>query len=61
MIIIRNKRIPIAGFSAMNILGILFVRKAARIDKETIRHEAIHTQQQYEIYVPHGYHCAHRL
>jgi hypothetical protein len=49
MLIIRNKRIPIAGFSAMNILGILFVRKEARIDKETIRHEAIHTAQQYEI------------
>lgn len=49
MIIIKNKHIPISGFSAMNILGILFVRSEAKIDKETYRHEAIHTEQQYEI------------
>lgn len=49
MLIIRNKHIPIAGFSAMNILGVLFVRKEAKINDETLRHEAIHTQQQYEI------------
>ena len=49
MKIIRNKLIPFKGFAAMNILGLLFVREEARIDAECIRHEAIHTVQQYEI------------
>lgn len=33
----------------MNILGVLFVRKYARLSEVTINHEAIHTAQQYEI------------
>jgi hypothetical protein len=49
MIIIRNNFIPFKGFSAMNILGVLFVRSKAKINETTIRHEAIHTAQQYEI------------
>jgi hypothetical protein len=51
MIIIRNNFIPFKGFSAMNILGVLFVRSKAKINETTIRHEAIHTRQQYEIMV----------
>lgn len=49
MKIIRNKLIPFKVFAVMNILGLLFVREEARIDAECIRHEAIHTVQQYEI------------
>jgi hypothetical protein len=49
MKIIRNKYIPFKGFSAMNILGFLFVRGEAKLSDQTIRHEAIHTAQQYEI------------
>lgn len=49
MIIIRNNFIPFKGFLAMNVLGVLFVRSKAKINETTIRHEAIHTAQQYEI------------
>lgn len=49
MKIIRNKHLPVKDFMCMNILGLLFVREEARIDTECIRHEAIHTAQQYEI------------
>lgn len=49
MKIIRNKYIPFKGFSAMNILGFLFVREEAELKDWVIRHEAIHTAQQYEI------------
>jgi hypothetical protein len=49
MKVIKNKFIPIGNFSAMNILGFLFIKEDTKITKELIRHEAIHTAQQYEI------------
>ena len=49
MIIIRNKLIPVKGFSMLNILGVVFVREGAEITPTRLRHEAIHTAQQYEI------------
>lgn len=39
MIIIRNNIIPFKGFSAINLFGILFVRKDAVISEKTINHE----------------------
>lgn len=33
----------------MNILGLLFVREEVVLDDEILNHEAIHTEQQYEI------------
>lgn len=51
MKIIRNKYIPFPGFKAVNIFGVLFVRKSARIDNVLIRHEKIHTSQMFEVTV----------
>lgn len=49
MKIIRNSIIPFKGFSAINILGILFCREGAKISERTIRHEQIHSMQQKEM------------
>lgn len=49
MLEIRNNFIPFNGFGAMNILGVLFVRGSYKVTNEVYCHEAIHTQQQYEI------------
>lgn len=49
MKIIRNNIIPPPGFKAINILGILFVRKNALIGSVTINHESIHTKQGKEL------------
>jgi hypothetical protein len=51
MIEIKNKFIPVKGFGAMNILGLLFVREDYTPNATTYRHEAIHTQQQRELLV----------
>lgn len=50
MKVIKNKFIPVGNFSAMNILGFLFIKEDTKITKELIRHEAIHSVQQYEIF-----------
>lgn len=49
MRVIRNRFIPFKGFRAINLLGILFVRKEARIDSVMMNHEEIHTQQMQEL------------
>lgn len=49
MIVIRNRFIPFKGFRAINVLGILFVRKEARIDPVMMNHEEIHTKQMQEL------------
>lgn len=49
MKIIKNKWIPFKGFACMNILGLLFVRTTTELPNKVIRHETIHTCQQYEI------------
>lgn len=50
MKIVYNNIIPFKGFKAMNILGLLFVRKKFKpIDKITINHERIHTAQMREL------------
>lgn len=53
MKIIRNNIIPVKGFKAINLFGILFVRGNAVINEKTLRHEHIHTMQMREmLYVP---------
>lgn len=53
MKIIRNNIIPFKGYAAINLFGILFVRKDANITKEMLNHEEIHTAQMKEmLYVP---------
>lgn len=49
MKIIRNNIIPFKGFKAINLFGVLFVRKNAFISDITINHEEIHTAQMKEL------------
>jgi len=51
MKIIRNKYIPFPGYKCINLFGILFARKKAKIDEVTINHEAIHSRQFVELMV----------
>lgn len=48
MKIVRNNIIPFKGFKAVNLFGILFVRKDAVIGSIDINHEEIHTEQMKE-------------
>ena len=40
-----NKIIPMKGYRAVNLFGIVFVRTGATMDDEDFNHEAIHTAQ----------------
>lgn len=53
MRIIRNNFIPLRGFKAINLFGILFVREDAAMDGKDFNHKEIHTAQMREmLYVP---------
>ena len=53
MIIIRNNIIPFKGFAAINLFGVLFVRKNVKLSEKLIIHESIHTAQMRELfYIP---------
>lgn len=51
MRIIENKILPPASYLAINIFGVLFVRKGNKclLDKFDINHEQIHTRQMQEM------------
>lgn len=49
MIIVRNSIILFKGFKAINLFGILFVRKDAVMSDVDINHEKIHTEQMKEL------------
>mgnify|MGYP000012421167 FL=1 len=49
MKIVRNHFIPFKGFNAVNLFGILFVRKEAELTSTLINHEYIHTAQMKEL------------
>lgn len=49
MKIIVNNIIPMKGFAAINLFGVLFVRQGASITDRMIRHESIHTKQMKEL------------
>lgn len=52
MRIIRTDLLPIGRrFSAINICGVIFARRGARISPELINHEAIHSRQMRELLV----------
>lgn len=51
MKIIYNDIIPFPGFNAINLFGILFARKEAKIGERTINHERIHTAQMRELFL----------
>ena len=47
--IIRTSILPFRGFSAINLLGILFVHHGVYLSNEMMNHERIHTAQQREM------------
>lgn len=49
MKIIYNKIIPFPGFKAINLFGVLFVRKGCTMSETDINHEMIHTAQMNEM------------
>ena len=49
MKIVRTSILPFRGFSAINLLGILFVHHGVYLSNELINHERIHTAQQREM------------
>ena len=53
MRIVRNSIIPLKGYKAINLFGILFCRKEVWIDAADLMHEEIHTAQMKEmLYIP---------
>ena len=59
MLIIRNRILPIAGFWAINLMGVVFVRREIKVGEEVsqrewitlLRHERIHTRQMWELLI----------
>lgn len=49
MKIIYNSIIPFPGFLAINLFGILFVRKGGVVSEVVLNHEKIHTSQMKEL------------
>lgn len=52
MKVVKNIFIPFPGFVAINLFGVLFVRKehAWRLKPNVYNHEAIHTEQMKEMF-----------
>ena len=51
MKVVRNSILPLKGFKALTLWPFIFVRKGARMDAATLRHEEIHGEQQKEMLV----------
>lgn len=49
MKIVKNKFIPLPGFSAINLFGVVFTRCNTELSDVTINHESIHTKQMKEL------------
>lgn len=49
MKVIRNGLIPFKGFKAINLFGVVFVRKECVMTAADVNHEAIHTAQMREM------------
>ena len=47
---IVNDYIPFKGFKAINLLGVLFVRRGEKMKPYNYNHEAIHTAQMKELF-----------
>lgn len=51
--VIPNRLLPLPGFAAINLFGLLFTRKGVTVDDTLLRHEEIHTRQMREMgYLP---------
>ena len=58
MRIIYNDIIPLKGFSAVNLFGVIFARKSERpLSATTLNHESIHTEQMKELLYVGFYLC----
>lgn len=49
MKVIYNNIIPIKGFTAINLFGVIFVRKGSQLTNSILNHETIHTVQMKEL------------
>jgi hypothetical protein len=49
MKIIENLLIPFPGFLAINLFGVIFIRKGGVLSEVVINHEQIHTAQMKEL------------
>lgn len=49
MKVVYNNIIPFKGYKAVNILGVMFARKGARVSDVLVNHERIHTAQMREM------------
>ena len=49
MRVIRNGLIPFRGFKAINLFGVVFVRRECAVTPIDLNHEAIHTAQMREM------------
>lgn len=47
--ILFNRWLPFPGYSAMNLFGIILVRRGVQVNRCLINHELIHTRQQAEM------------
>lgn len=50
MKIVYNNIIPFSGYKAINLFGILFIKKKYKINNIDINHEAIHSAQMKELF-----------
>ena len=59
MKVIYNNLIPVKGFVAINLFGVVFARKEYRkyVDSTTLNHEAIHTAQMKDLWYIGFYIC----
>lgn len=49
MKVIENNIIPFPGFKAINLFGVVFIRKGQIMDPRTFNHESVHTKQMKEL------------
>lgn len=49
MRIIYNNILPVKGFAAINLFGVLFVRNGVALTERMLNHERIHTAQMKEL------------
>ena len=48
---IVNRFIPFAGFTAINLFGLIFVRRGQKFTATDLQHERIHTRQMLELLI----------
>lgn len=49
--VIHNRLLPFGNFLAINICGMIFVKHGAKLSRQVINHERIHTRQQMEMLI----------